>query len=59
MYKALYIAIVSTLGMKAVEQLDSKKVIEISKKKLHELFLCLITVSGILIGNTMMNKESK
>lgn len=57
--KALCIATVSTLGMKAVKQLDSKKVIEISKKKLHELFLCLITVSGILKGNTMMNNKSK
>jgi len=36
-----------------------QKLIEISKKKLHELFPCLITVSGILRGNTMMNKQSK
>lgn len=36
-----------------------KKVIEISKKKLHELFLHLITVSAILRGNTMMNKQRK
>lgn len=36
-----------------------KKVIEISMKKLHELFLCLITVSGILSGNTVMNKQIK
>lgn len=57
--KALCIFTVSTSGMKAVKQLDPKKVTEISKKKLHELFLCLIAVSGILTGSTMMNKQSK